>query len=533
MDPSPSPPQFSPWLWLLFIPVLYFIITYRLESQRRQTSSLAAFPVVGPRNEWFSDIRAKAKSLWKTAEWAEEGYAKFTKRQTPYLISTLDRGRMIVLPHKQMKTLYKLPEDRLDVFGTLQQQIQAQYTVRDQRVVRDPYHRHLIPSQITRGLDVFTPQMVTEIENGFKSIWSTKTEWTEVPVWKACFHAVTRATNASLCGAPLCNTAEYLQCIDGQTTAFFAGSTLVSITPEFLRPITGFFVRLWCLYYSRRFARICGPYIEKRVEETRGILENKDSNESTKDGLQLIIDEALSRDDSTQLSTRLIADRLLITNNVTLQGVTFTIQHLLLCLTSSDPSLGYIETLREECQKALDRASGTWSLEAVRSLKLVDSAIRESMRMVPFGSIAMTRTVVDPQGIEINQGSSAAVVIPRGTVLAIPMESIHYDDDIYPDARRFDPFRFVTPRAPTGDTGDTKYTTSKPATTADDQFFGFGTSKNPCPGRFLAVHMIKLVLAHILLTYELQYAEWSPKLPSVLAFKMPNLDGQICVRKRS
>lgn len=35
----------------------------------------------------------------------------------------MDRGKVAVLPQGQMKTVYRLPEDRLDVFGTLQEQI--------------------------------------------------------------------------------------------------------------------------------------------------------------------------------------------------------------------------------------------------------------------------------------------------------------------------------------------------------------------------------------------------------------------------
>lgn len=111
------------------------------------------------------------------------------------------------------------------------------------------------------------------------------------------------------------------------------------------------------------------------------------------DGLQLIIDEAISRNDPTQLAVDLISDRLTITNNVTLYSVTFTVFHAILCLASSEPSLGYIEAIREECQNALNASNGKWTLEAVRRLKLVDSAIRESMRMVSFSSLAISRTV--------------------------------------------------------------------------------------------------------------------------------------------
>lgn len=75
----------------------------------------------------------------------------------------MDRGTVVILPTDQMKTVGKLPENRLDIFGTLQEQIQAEYTVRDQRVVLDPYHRYLIPSQLMRQLDMLTGLMTSEL----------------------------------------------------------------------------------------------------------------------------------------------------------------------------------------------------------------------------------------------------------------------------------------------------------------------------------------------------------------------------------
>ncbi|KAI0429136.1 cytochrome P450 [Xylaria sp. FL1042] len=340
-------------------------MTYRVGSLSHKSSPILAFPVIGRRNERFSGVRTRL--------------VKFTERNSRCWIRMLDRNPIVLLPTSKRRHCKKLPEDRLDVFDTPQQQIQAH--------------------QITRELNVVMPQMVTEIE----------TTWKEVLIWKACFQVIVRATNAALCGASLCSNPEYLQCIDGWSTAFFASGTIISITLEFLRPITGFFVKL-----------------------------------------------ALRRNDDTQLSTDLVADRILITNNVTLQGMTFTVQHLLL---------------------------------------------------------------IDPHGIKVEQADSTTILIPRGTILAVLIESIHYDNDIYPDSHKLNPFRFVIPQSESNDKGTPRSSTSTPATTADDGFFGFGTSKNPCPGRFLAVHEIKLILAHIL------------RLPNILAMKVPKLDATIHVRR--
>lgn len=82
---------------------------------------------------------------------------------------------------------------------------------------------------------------------------------------------------------------------------------------------------------------------------------------------------------------------------------------------------------------------------------------------------------------------------------------MHYDEDIYPQAQQFDPFRFVSRDDSNAESRGHGYTTIKPTTSADDHFFGFGTNKHPFPGRFPAVHMIKLIMAHILLNYDIEY----------------------------
>ncbi|KAI1417400.1 cytochrome P450 [Hypoxylon sp. FL1857] len=502
-------------------------------GRRQYSALLKAFPEVGFRDELFHSIRATFRSLSKTAEWAEEGYSKFTKSDSPYLIRTMDRGTVVILPTEQMKTVDKLPEDRLDVFGTLQEQIQAEYTVRDQRVVLDPYHRYLIPSQLTRELDALTVPMIAALEDGFKSSWGTDSAWKEVTIWQGCFQVVAKAANSALCGAPLCNDEKYLASLEGQSVALFGGAMLISITPTFLRPITGYLVKLWCAHHSKTFAKICAPYIEARIREARQAKTRADgSKKPVKDALQLIIDEAISRDDDSQLSPSLISDRLLVTNNVSLHSTTLSLHNLILSLITSDPSLGYIEALREECDKALSEAGGTWNLDAIRKLRLVDSAIRESMRVIPFASVAMARTVVDPKGISIEHGQSS-VHIPQGTILASPMESIHCDEAIYPDARHFNPFRFVTTGHEDSKSDGQKYVTNKPTATPDDYFFGFGTSKNPCPGRFLAVHEIKLVLAYLLTNYDIEYTKARPQPTNMLALKVPKMDTLVRVRRRS
>lgn len=113
------------------------------------------------------------------------------------------------------------------------------------------------------------------------------------------------------------------------------------------------------------------------------------------------------------------------------------------------------------------------------------------------------------------------------------MASIHCDEAIYPDARQFNPFRFVNIENEGNHTDGPRYVTIKPTATPDDHFFGFGTSKNPCPGRFLAIHEIKLVLAYLLTNYDIEYTKARPQPTNLLAMKLPKMDTAIRVRRRA
>ncbi len=46
---------------------------------------------------------------------------------------------------------------------------------------------------------------------------------------------------------------------------------------------------------------------------------------------------------------------------------------------------------------------------------------------------------------------SNGVTVPAGTLLALPVHSVHMDDEIYPNAQNFDGFRFSKLREGEGD----------------------------------------------------------------------------------
>ncbi|RYP83580.1 hypothetical protein DL769_001334 [Monosporascus sp. CRB-8-3] len=266
------------------------------------------------------------------------------------------------------------------------------------------------------------------------------------------------------------------------------------------------------------------------------------------DGLQWIIDECYANGNADQLVPERICHRLLLVNDISMHSTSFTTHNAILDLACLDPSLGCIESMRQEAKQALEMAGGSWSFQAVKELRLIDSAIRESMRLTPFASVGLPRTdgdpeytdsrqVVHPDGISMVNSNAR---VARGTVLAVPIEPIHYDEEIYPNAYGFEPFRFARPGemanmlAKINGNEQTRHTeNARLSATLDDAFLGFGFGKHACPGRFFAINEMKIFIAHMLLNYDIEVARGRPKLINLMWLKLPFHDGKVRVRKRS
>jgi hypothetical protein len=114
------------------------------------------------------------------------------------------------------------------------------------------------------------------------------------------------------------------------------------------------------------------------------------------DTLQQIIDECYaSKNPDGQLRSKHVYQRFLFVNDVSLLTTAYTARNLILALSSADPSIGDVDVLGEECDSVLSELNGRWTLETIKKLLHVDSGIRESVRMVPFGTLTLRREVGD------------------------------------------------------------------------------------------------------------------------------------------
>lgn len=133
--------------------------------------------------------------------------------------------------------------------------------------------------------------------------------------------------------------------------------------------------------------------------------------------------------------------------------------------------------------------------------------------------------------------------VPAGTMIACPVLSIHQDDAYYPDAARFDPWRFTDSKSFDGPAG--RITSTHP------EYLAFGHGKrawyphlffpNLCrclpfdsPGRFFAACELKALLVYCISNYDIRFEEGKTKPENVYIASacMPG-KCKIMFRKRS
>lgn len=331
----------------------------------------------------------------------------------------------------------------------------------------------------------------------------------------------------------------------------FTGAFIISCLPTILQPIVGYIVSKIVDYRCDRAKERCMPFIHERLAKTAKSMadtnydwtppvstpflcsfllspaEQRAKTVQQQDGLQWLIEESYASPLTGELDPERVWHRLLIMNNVSLLTTSYTVQNVLLDLISSDPSLGYVDALRNEAAAALESTGGIWTAESVDKLRLMDSAIRESMRVSPMGPLMLARTVMHPDGINLE---GCGIKADHKTILTVPLEAIHYDEDIYPDARRFNPFRFYKPKEEAG-VGDKESARQKLIVSLDDGFLSFGTGRWACPGRFFASVEMKMFMATALLDYEFEHLPKRPQPWHVLWMNLTPLS-ELRVRHR-
>ncbi|KAI6359418.1 hypothetical protein MCOR25_007073 [Pyricularia grisea] len=175
----------------------------------------------------------------------------------------------------------------------------------------------------------------------------------------------------------------------------------------------------------------------------------------------------------------------------------------------------YVEELREEVSMQFSKHGV--SVAAINGMVLLDSFLKESQRL-HSGLVVLERVALKDTALPDGR------LIPRGSHIMVDSMDL-WNSEIYPDATKFDGRRFLKKRE-AGDNAS-QFVQSSP------DYHVFGGGRHICPGRFFAAQELKLVLAHVLVKYDVRLADGcDPKVVPNGYFVMADPTVRFEVRKR-
>ncbi|TFY55831.1 hypothetical protein EVJ58_g8000 [Rhodofomes roseus] len=294
------------------------------------------------------------------------------------------------------------------------------------------------------------------------------------------------------------------------------GSALIKHFPSFLKP----FVAKFCTNIPAsidRIVRHLEPIIPERLRvAAESKLSSRKEGNSPNDLLQWLIESA---PEGPERTVPALALRILVLNFAAMHTTSTVLTHTLYYLAAHPE---HAAILRDEVEGVVQDEG--WSKAALGNMRLVDSFLKEVGRVTGMGAIAMNRKAL--RDFTFLDGT----FIPKGTFVAAAARPIHWDGEHYANPEAFDPWRFATMSNRNSKTGEQLVNTN-------DHYLLFGHGRHACPGRFFAATLLKLMLAHVVATYDVKFADnmdaHAVPPPTWVSLSMvPNRSAEVLFRER-
>lgn len=445
-----------------------------LNSTRAKACKLDHIPTVGS--------SALLGSYWSGVKFSDngscvvqEGYHKH--KTGAFKVATLTSW-LVILNRNHLEDIIKSSENDLSFSEAAKDTEHTQYILGPE-IEHNPYHITIIQSQLTRSLPRLYPALRDELVVAFEDILNLKdNEWKSVPAFETMRMVICRIIHRVFVGLPLCRDPGWNALNLGSSTATLKEIMLLRLIPRYMISVLGKYVTN-ANRRTARAAKYIGPIVAERLSRMHG--SNGEWSDRPDDFLQWCLDEG------TEASTTQLTQRILTLNFASTHTSTTIFTQALYHL-AEDPK--HVQCLREEAEAIID--TDGWTKEAIAKMRYIDSFLKETQRFEGISAVLTIRKAV--RDVTLSDGT----LIPEGTHVSIPTYAIHHDRNVYENPETFDPLRFVHLQDKLG--GGTRYQ----MVAVHPESLGFGLGKAACPGRFFAATLLKSMLAHIILSYDMK-----------------------------
>ncbi|KAB5545956.1 cytochrome P450 [Coniochaeta sp. 2T2.1] len=507
---------FRPAIWAP-LALLLVISAYQSLTRRARLPNL---PIVGAEEgEWLPLTRARWRNTLDPRKAITDAYAKHKHRTA--VLPLADFADRVVLPASETQFVVDQPASVLDAHESIVDRLQLDYTCSDPRLIHKPVHHDLVRTTLTSQVGKLIPDIVEETRFAFDQHWgasssSSDNEFSEVVVYETMRRIVGAVTNRVLVGGPLCRDAALLDAGTAYARDLPRAALLLRLFWWPLRPLVAPFITRRVRGHTASFKEIMLPEIARRLREydARASMsenstmshpeEEEGGGEDRADFLQWSIRQAKASGDTYMWDPATLAGRVLQLNLAAIHTSTLTMTAAILDLVASKPE--HIRELRDEISTVLAEHGG-------------------SARLNSFVTLGLNRVVTARDGVVTPSG----IRLPGGTHVCVPCYAVLRDGEVYEDAQAFEPFRFAVPRE-AGSQGEKG--ARKTFTTTGNDYLVFGHGRSACPGRFFAANELKLMMAYMLVNYDMEQLPARPRDVWVGFNRLQDFRATIRIKKR-
>ncbi|KAI1415436.1 cytochrome P450 [Hypoxylon sp. FL1857] len=422
-------------------------------------------------------------------------------------------SNVTVLPRRYVDELSSIPDTRLAASEPIVNDMMRQYTLSDILLGGHLGH-HAVKNKLSPQLGNLTRLIEEELLiAASEDPLDVTTSWSEHRLSHYVSRLMGRVTSRLFLGVPICRNPTWLKLQLDLVKAIFETTVIMRSLPRFTHPVVGAILPsrkrlLKCMDGLQGFLI---PLIEERraKEKIQGSL-----YERPNDVMQWMME--LANEKESEPSN--LANRFVYT---ILGSVQTVVEVIMNCIYELCVRPEYIEPLREEMRVSLREDNG-WGKRTASKLIRTDSFIKEISRHYPPSALSFRR--ITKETIVLSDG----LVLPKDTYVCIATTSPEQDELGDTDQANFDGYRYYKKRL-AQNSPSSRYDYSS----TDKSHLGFGHGRYACPGRFAASIEAKILLAHILLQYDVRLpARMSGRPQSIKLLEFQFLDPEATVELR-
>ncbi|KAJ6585924.1 cytochrome P450 [Mycena capillaripes] len=492
-----------------------------LKARKEHSSVPAGLPWMGKRDEFLASIRANVRGFVKSAALYTEGYRKYSKAGRVYVVPTWTRGPQIVVPPSMGLWIAAMPDDVLNAKDCTYDNVQFKYTVGHPEILANDMIDLLIKRELTRTTGTMNVEITEEIEDSLESLFGADGQWRKVGVFDTLTRTVGRVSSRVFVGEELCRNMEYVMSASDFARAVSVSGYILHLFPKAI----SWFATMPNRRHSGIAMKHLQPLVARRITDMRAKAADPTYPwEEPEDFITWMVRESFKRDTDHETSVHHLSYRIVLLNFGGITTTSIMVVNAVLDIWSTPNTADVIAALREEAECVL-KEHGEWSKAALVKLHRLDSAIRESARVSAIGGNALARRVkID--GFMLPNG----LAVPKNYTIGVSMDGIHFDEEHYDRPTVYDPFRFSRPREEA--LASEKRHVNEDLVTTSVHWLPFSHGLHACPGRFFAANNVKIILAQLLLDYEIQPFATRPPNVAIGDMSVVPVDATMMIRKR-